>query len=225
MAETAGQDGKLNVFISYSRDDLKFADQLRAALLGYDFTVTIDRESISPGEDWKQRLGLLIRDADTIVFVLSPSSARSPVFQWEAREAASLNKRRLPILCRPLDDAAAPPELTALQYTHFYEEPKFPGTGFGTGLNSLRLALNAVPEWLLEHTRYLRLAKEWEEAGSLPIAAFSPPQTLRPPRNGLRTSPKRRHRRQGCNSSSSGRAKRRTSVGKASRRSERSNSS
>jgi hypothetical protein len=165
MAGAAGQDGKLNVFISYSRDDLKFADQLRAALLGYYFTITIDRESISPGEDWKQRLGLLIRDADTIVFVLSPSSTRSPVFQWEAREAASLNKRLLPILCRPLDDAAPPPELAALQYTYFYEQPKFPGTGFGTGLNSLRLALNADPEWLREHTRYLRLAKEWEEVG------------------------------------------------------------
>jgi hypothetical protein len=165
MTEAARQGDRLNVFISYSRDDLKFADQLRAALLGYDFTVTIDRESITPGEDWKQRLGLLIRDADTIVFLLSPSSARSPIFQWEAREAAGLNKRLLPILCRPLDDSTVPPELAALQYTYFYEEPKFPGTGFGTGLNSLRLALNSDPEWLREHTRYLRLAKEWEEVG------------------------------------------------------------
>ena len=165
MAGAPGQGEKLNVFISYSRDDLDFADQLRAALLSDDFLVTIDRESITPGEDWKQRLGLLIRDADTIVFVLSPSSARSPVFQWEASEAASLNKRLLPILCRPLDDAPPPPELAALQYTYFYKEPKFPGTGFGTGLKDLRLALDADPEWLREHTRYLRLAKEWEDVG------------------------------------------------------------
>src|ERR1700693_2807454 len=129
MAAPAGQDDKLNVFISYSRDDLKFADQLRAALLGYDFTVTIDRESITSGEDWKRRLGALIRDADTIVFVLSPSSARSPICAWEASEAVSLGKRVIPILCRPLDDAP-PPELATLQYTYFYEEPKFPGTGF-----------------------------------------------------------------------------------------------
>jgi hypothetical protein len=165
MAGAAGQDGKLNVFISYSRDDLAFADQLRAALLAYDFAVTIDRESITSGDDWKKRLGLLIRDADTIVFVLSPSSARSPTCAWEAKEAASLGKRIIPILCRPLGDAIPPPELAALQYTYFYEEPKFPGTGFGTGLNNLRLALNTDPEWLREHTRYLRLAKEWEEVG------------------------------------------------------------
>jgi TIR domain len=159
------QGDKLNVFISYSRDDLAFADQLRAALLGYDFTLTIDRESITSGEDWKKRLGLLIRDADTIVFVLSPSSVRSSTCAWEAEEAVRLGKRILPILCRSLGDASPPPELAALQYTYFYDEPKFPGSGFGTGLNSLRLALNTDPDWLGEHTRYFRLSKEWGDVG------------------------------------------------------------
>ena len=39
------------------------------------------------------------------------------------------------------------------------------GQGFGTGLKDLREALNADLDWLREHTRYLRLAKEWEEVG------------------------------------------------------------
>jgi hypothetical protein len=43
-------------------------------------------------------INLLIRDADTIVFVLSPSSAGSPVCAWEAKEAASLGKRIIPVL-------------------------------------------------------------------------------------------------------------------------------
>src|SRR5262249_48215096 len=67
--------GKLRVFISYSRDDLKFADQLDAALNACGFECLIDRHDISGGEDWKARLGNLIREADTVVFVLSPSSA------------------------------------------------------------------------------------------------------------------------------------------------------
>src|SRR5262245_12704163 len=66
--------GKLRVFISYSRDDLKFADQLDAALDMYGFECVIDRHGISGGEDWKRRLGNLISEADTVVFVLSPSS-------------------------------------------------------------------------------------------------------------------------------------------------------
>src|SRR5258706_15208127 len=66
--------GKLRVFISYSRDDLDFADQLDSALNLYGFECLIDRHGISGGEDWKRRLGNLIREADTVVFVLSPNS-------------------------------------------------------------------------------------------------------------------------------------------------------
>ena len=80
--------GKLHVFISYSRDDLKFADQLDAALGAYGFECLIDRHGISGGEDWKRRLGNLISEADTVVFVLSPSSARSEICAWEVEEAA-----------------------------------------------------------------------------------------------------------------------------------------
>jgi hypothetical protein len=90
---------KLRVFISYSRDDLDFADQLVAALSTYGFECLIDRHGISGGEDWKRRLGNLISEADTVVFVLSPSSARSPICDWEVEEATRLNKRILPVVC------------------------------------------------------------------------------------------------------------------------------
>src|SRR5437763_15572451 len=56
---------KLRVFISYSRDDLKFADQLDAALNACGFDSVIDRHGISGGEEWKPRLGSLISEADT----------------------------------------------------------------------------------------------------------------------------------------------------------------
>ena len=39
--------GKLRVFISYSRDDLRFADQLDAALNACGFECSIDRQGIS----------------------------------------------------------------------------------------------------------------------------------------------------------------------------------
>src|SRR5271166_1344461 len=93
-----------------------------------------------------------------------PSGVRRRIF-WEVKEAVSLGKRVIPILCRPLDDVAPPPELAELNYTYFYAEPKFPGSGFGTGLAKLVTALNTDPDWLREHTRYLRLAEEWEEVG------------------------------------------------------------
>ena len=111
MAEAAERGGKPNVFISYSRDDLAFSDQLDASLQLGGFQTSIDRRGISGGEDWKARLGLLIRDADTVVFVLSPSSAQSDICAWEVAEAVRLSKRIIPVLCRSLEDAKPPPEL------------------------------------------------------------------------------------------------------------------
>src|SRR5262249_56970551 len=95
--------GKLKAFVSYSRDDLDFADQLVAALELCGFEATIDRHGISGGEAWQQRLGALILESDTVVFVLSPSSARSDICGWEVEEAARLGKRSLPALAPPLD--------------------------------------------------------------------------------------------------------------------------
>jgi len=162
MTTTKSASGKLNVFISYSRDDIVFADQLIAALALSDCTTTIDRQGIFGGEDWKRRLGNLIRDADTVVFVLSPSSARSPICAWEAEEAVRMGKRIIPVLCRPLDDVKPSHHLTELNYIYFYSDPKVPGSGFGTGQVQLVAALDTDLEWLRENTRLLQRATEWQ---------------------------------------------------------------
>jgi TPR repeat protein len=156
---------KLRVFISYSRDDLKWADQLDAALKACGFECSIDREGISGGEKWKERLGNLISEADTVVFVLSPTSARSEVCAWEVEEATRLGKRILPVICRPLEGASPPPQLRDRNYVFLYEDPKVSDSGFGTGLAGLIAALNTDFDWLREHTRYLQRAIEWNKVG------------------------------------------------------------
>ena len=97
--------------------------------------------------------------------MLSPSSARSEICDWEVEEAARLNKRILPVNCRPLEGVIPPPRLRELNYIFFYEEPKLPGSGFGTGLANLITALNTDFDWLREHTRYLQRAIEWDTGG------------------------------------------------------------
>jgi hypothetical protein len=155
--------GKLRVFISYSRDDLDFADQLDAALADVcGFECVMDRHGISGGEDWKRRLGNLISEADTVVFALSPTSARSEICAWEVEEAARLGKRILPVICQPLGGVSPPPRLRDLNYIFFHADPKSPGSGFGTGLAKLVAALNTDFDWLREHTRYLQRATEWD---------------------------------------------------------------
>ena len=160
--------GKLRVFISYSRDDVDFADQLEAALDAYGFETSIDRHGISGGEEWKRRLGNLISEADTVVFVLTPTSAGSPTCSWEVEEATRLSKRILPANWRPLEGASPPPQLRERNYIFFYDNPKEPGSGFGSGLAKLSAALNTDFDWLREHTRYLQRATEWNR-GDRPV--------------------------------------------------------
>src|SRR6516162_7119215 len=161
VKQPASSDGgKLRVFISYSRDDLDFADQLDAALNACGFECLIDRHGISGGEEWKRRLGNLISEADTVVFVLTPTSAGSPICTWEVEEATRLSKRILPANWRPLEGASPPPQLRERNYIFFYDNPKEPGSGFGTGLAKLVAALNTDLDWLREHTRYLQRATE-----------------------------------------------------------------
>ena len=157
--------GKLRVFISYSREDLDFVDQLNVALNACGFESVIDRDRISGGEDWKRRLGSLISEADTVVFVLSPTWMRSEICEWELEEAIRLGKRIFPINCRPLEYWTPPPQLRGSNYIFFYADPKAPGSGFGAGLARLAEALNTDFEWLREHTRYLQRATEWDGGG------------------------------------------------------------
>jgi hypothetical protein len=156
---------KLRVFISYSRDDLDFADQLDIALRLLSFDTSLDRHAIAGGEEWKQRLSNLIRASDTVVFVLSPASAASNLCAWEVDEATRLGKRIIPVLPRELGDASAPSRLKDLNYIFFYDEQRLPGSGFGSGLAQLVEALSTDLEWLREHTRYLQRATEWDTGG------------------------------------------------------------
>jgi TIR domain/WD domain, G-beta repeat len=152
---------KAKVFISYSRDDIDFADQLVAALEGTGFDPLIDRHSIPGGEDWKVQLRHMIVEADSIVFVLSPRSATSKLCEWEVEEADQLNKRLIPIVCAPLGSVSVPPRLANLNYIYFYAEPKVSGSGFGSGLARLFEALNTDLDWIRDHTRLGALSVRW----------------------------------------------------------------
>ena len=165
MPEEVPEAGRLTVLLSYSCDDLNFADQLEAALQSHKYDVAIDRQGISGGENWKARLGGLIRDADTVIFVLSPSSAASELCKWEVEEASRLGKRIIPVP-RPATRGCNRAASTFRTRVHlFYPEARLPGSGFGTGLARLVCALDTDLDWLREHTRLLQRASEWDSAG------------------------------------------------------------
>jgi WD40 repeat protein len=164
MPETNGEP-KPKVFISYSRSDVAFADQLVAALQLCGFEPTIDRHDISGGEDWKARLGAMILEASSVVFILSPAAARSETCAWEVKEVERLAKRLVPIVCASLGQSALPQGLENLNYIYFYPDDKAPGSGFGEGLARLVATLRTNLDWIREHTHFGSLAARWDGRG------------------------------------------------------------
>ena len=166
-------DQRLGIFLSYCRDDLAVADQIYATLIIGGYLPLIDREGIVVGEAWEQRLREMLRSADTMLVLLSPSSAVSPACRAEVDWALADGKRIIPAVCRPLGDAKTHPALAALNYIYLYPEPRKSGTSFGAGLLELREALNTDLQWLREHTRLLQKATEWLAAGRSAVRLLS----------------------------------------------------
>jgi hypothetical protein len=151
---------KLKAFVSYSRKDATFAEELVSGLELCGFEAYLDKEDIAPGEPWEDRLGRLIRDADTVVFVLSPSAVASKHCQWEIAETVRLSKRMLPIVCQVVPDDLVPEQLKRLNYIFFTE-----GRSFTKSLGELADALRIDLEWIRQHTRFAEFAENWEDRG------------------------------------------------------------
>jgi hypothetical protein len=161
-ATLPGRDGaapaKLKIFLSYSRTDAAFAQELLEALELLGFDAYLDKEDIAPGEPWEERLSSLIRLADTVVFVISPSSLASEHCTWEMEETARAGKRLVPVMLAAVPDNEVPERLRRLNYVFFSH-----GQSFAKSLGELARALRADAGWIREHTRYGELATRWME--------------------------------------------------------------
>jgi hypothetical protein len=152
---------RLRVFISYARSDgSAFAEELVAGLEAAGFDPFLDRHDIAPGEDWESRLGNLLQEADTVVYVLTPAWVASDRCKWEVDRAEALHKRLIPVVARDVPEADTPEKLRKLNYIYFSE-----GHSFGAGLRDLSNALRTDLAWIREHTRLGELAARWRAQG------------------------------------------------------------
>jgi formylglycine-generating enzyme required for sulfatase activity len=157
----AGPAEKLKVFISYSRRDSgDFAKELVGGLDLVGFAPLLDQHDIAAGEDWEARLGGLIRQADTVVFVISPEAVKSERCAWEVNTALAETKRVLPIVAKAVPDSEIPEHLRRRQFIRFDAGP-----GITRPLGQLAEALRQDLEWVREHTRIGELAGRWDARG------------------------------------------------------------
>jgi tetratricopeptide (TPR) repeat protein len=152
---------KAKVFISYSRKDIEFADRLDAALKARGFEPLIDRTDtdIHALEQCWDRIKALISRADTVVFVISPDAVASEIALKEIAEAASLNKRFVPVVWRWVTDKLIPTELAKLNFIAFDAAVQFEQRA-----DQLAEALNTDIGWIRQHTDFGEQARRWAQA-------------------------------------------------------------
>jgi len=167
---------KLMVFISYAREDASFAFELGAALGLAGFVTLLDRAHTSDLDRYQSLVRNWISEADKVVFVLTPVSARSNTCKIEIEEAIGLGIPVIPVVAEPLEGVRPPNAVINYNYVFFFGEQKTPGSSFGSGLTQLVAVLNTDSDWSSRRTRLLNIALEWDARGRQKSLLLSPDQ-------------------------------------------------
>jgi WD40 repeat protein len=149
-----------DVFISYSRTDKPFVQQLHAALIDRGRDVWIDWEDIPPTAQWRDEIHAGIEQADAFLAVLTPSLIASDVCGEELAYALKHNKRLIPIVREEVPSKEVHPALRAHNWLFCRSEDDFSQT-----VDKLLAVLDTDLEHVKEHTRLSVRATEWERDG------------------------------------------------------------
>ncbi len=167
-----------DVFISYSRRDAAFVQQLNTAFVGANRVVWIDWQSIPRGEAWEHEIELGIENSDTFLCVISEHWLTSEICHRELTYAREQHKRIFPLIRQRVEGdvesgvqkvwreapyAPAAQEnwdyIRHLNWVFFDVE-----TRFQTEFIALLKALDEDQPHIKAHTRYQNRALEWERS-------------------------------------------------------------
>jgi tetratricopeptide (TPR) repeat protein len=147
-----------DVFISYSRKDQAFVEELKQRLEGLELEVWVDIDGLYAGEEFWPEVTRAIDAAAAFVFVISPHSAKSQFCHKEADWAATVGKRIVP-LCRADPGSADLPDQVAQRQWVFCRE----GDEAEAAMATLLSAIKADWVEIRQQARILRRAREWQE--------------------------------------------------------------
>jgi hypothetical protein len=100
------------VFMSYSWDDVSYAEQLEADLKGVGINVWRDQQKLYGGLLWPKELGEAIAAQDAILLLWSGKAADSHFVEFEWTTSIAL---KIPIIPCLIDTTPLPPALRAIQ--------------------------------------------------------------------------------------------------------------
>jgi len=157
-----------DVFISYSRKDIEFAQRIHQELEARDREPWVDWQDIPPTSEWLDEVYAGIQAADTFLFIISPDSVVSEICTLEIEHAIQHNKRLVPVVLHDVEDDQVHSAMSAHNWVFLREEDDFEAN-----LELLIDALDTDLEYVKEHTRLLTRAIEWDQNNRIRGLALS----------------------------------------------------
>jgi hypothetical protein len=148
------------VFISYSRKDQSFVEQLHAALTYREKDTWVDWKDIPPTAKWIREIYDGIEAADNFLFVISPDSINSPICKKEIEHAIHHNKRFIPLIFRDVKSEHLPEPVATHNWINFRDNSEF-----NKSIESLLFTIDTDFDYVRTHTQLLLKALEWNTYG------------------------------------------------------------
>jgi hypothetical protein len=105
-----------NIFMSYSRRELGFVDDLVSKLEGEGYNVWLDYRVLIPGTPWKEQIAKGLSDSDTVLLVVSKSSIASQYVALEWQHFLETHQRVILLIFEAVD---IPKELEKYEWVDF----------------------------------------------------------------------------------------------------------
>jgi hypothetical protein len=105
-----------NIFMSYSRRELGFVDDLVGKLESAGFNVWLDYRALVPGSPWKGQIDKGLNEADTVLLVVSRASLASKYVALEWQHFLKTDKRFILLIFEAVD---LPKELEKFEWVDF----------------------------------------------------------------------------------------------------------
>lgn len=105
-----------NIFMSYSRRELGFVDDVVSKLEGEGYYVWLDYRVLIPGTPWKVQIDNGLNNSDTVLLVVSKASLASDYVELEWRHFLETNKRVILLIFEAVD---LPKELEKYEWVDF----------------------------------------------------------------------------------------------------------
>jgi WD40 repeat protein len=184
-SEMSGIRPENEVFISYSRANQDFAEQLAERLKAKEIDPWLDEDDIPKGVEWWAEIQRGIVGAHAFIFVMSRASLQSMVCHWELAYAIANGKKLIPVLLKDAEqDLFKDQDFLRIMQGLEWGNPAGKAVGawanfqklqninviFSTSdeqqlIDELVTALRTDYDYLREHTRFAVRAAEWEGKG------------------------------------------------------------